>query len=84
MACADIKTETKLGFFTVLTEEDVTPSVQQVDDRLAKTIKRDLDAPVLRENCAPYDFGEIFTEIRHGPATERYRIRIRIIFILPM
>ena len=59
---------------TILTEEDVTPSVQRVDDRLAKTIKLDLDAPVLREICQPCNFGELFTEIRHGPAIERYRV----------
>ena len=58
---------------TVLTLEVVTPSVQQVEDRLAKTMKRDLDAPALRENW-PYDFGKVFTEIRHVPATERYRV----------
>ena len=51
---------------TVLTLEVVTPSVQQVEDRLGKTMKRDLDAPALRENW-PYDFGKVFTEIRHVP-----------------
>ena len=58
----------------VLTQDDVTASVLQDGGRMAKTIKRSLDAPVLREQCPPCDFGEVFTEIRHVPATERYRM----------
>ena len=36
---------------TVLTHKVVTPSVYQVENRMVTTMIRDIDAPVLRENC---------------------------------